>query len=354
VTDIAVYCLNVGQANCLAILEPLPGGRIGEFQAALVDVGVASDSLGRWLNSNNVRYLPVIALSHNDKDHIQGLDGLVHQYRKRIGQVWFLVDRKPSEIPYWVAAQEWVQKGFVRSVDVLSAPAQTRRGDGKVLLGPPRAAYHLFCLYPSVFANLAAVQGADVVGTHPGRGHNATSAVLALTTASNPKRIRVLFGGDLGFRGWQTLVEARIRLDADVFVVPHHGGPKAPHPTFGYAQLAHEVSPRFALLSVGTNQAYGHPHPELVAALCAEGATILCTQLTRHCHDDPDGVPNGSVLPLLPLHPPIDLSSSGTACAGTVMVVIRANGRLSVLRLADHQKAVNALQDAGHHPLCRP
>jgi hypothetical protein len=212
----------------------------------------------------------------------------------------------------------------------------------------------LFCVYPTLFANLAAARGAKVVGPRPGRGPNATSAVLGLATAGNPRRMRVLFGGDLDFRGWHSLVESGYRLDADVLVVPHHGSPGAAHAAFGYAQLAREVSPRYALLSVGTRQGYGHPRPEMVTALRAEGAAVLCAQLTRRCHDDPEAVPGRSVIPPSPLYPAADLSPSGTACAGTVIVHIRSEGRLSVLRLADQQAAVDALQVAGHHPLCRP
>jgi hypothetical protein len=93
--------------------------------------------------------------------------------------------------------------------------------------------------------------------------------------------------------------------------------------------------------------------PEVVSAFRKQGANIICTQITRRCHDTPDTIPGRSVLALPSLTQPHELHPSGSACAGTLLIVLRGTGQISVLRLQEHQAAVNDLHRAGHHPLCR-
>jgi beta-lactamase superfamily II metal-dependent hydrolase len=361
--EVGVYCLNVGQANCLAVLDPVPGGPPGAYQAALIDVGVDGHRLAEWLRDAGVRRILLIALTHNDEDHILGLTEVVQAYRKRVEQLLFVPDRPTGDLPYWVDAQRWVGGGVIKQVGQLDTPKAARPGLGRVLLEPPQVSYRLYCTYPDVFQNYAAVQKAEKVGPRTGRGPNATSAVLGLSRPANPKRTCVLFGGDLDFPGWRCLSESGHRLTADVLIAPHHGAPRGAAGDFAHAHLARAVRPRFAVLSVGTRQRHvtartentaRHPHRELVQELRKVNATVLCTQLTKRCVDDPEGVPERSVAPLPVLAPPSGFSPSGTACAGTVVITIPDSGRLSVQPGKQHQAAVDRLREAGHHPLCRP
>ena len=104
--DIGIYCLNVGQGNCLAVIDSLPKGRPSQSQASLIDVGTDGDQLADWFGSIGVRRIPLIALTHNDADHICGLPTLVQRYRRRIGRVLFLIDRNPADIPFFLDAEE--------------------------------------------------------------------------------------------------------------------------------------------------------------------------------------------------------------------------------------------------------
>jgi glyoxylase-like metal-dependent hydrolase (beta-lactamase superfamily II) len=98
--EVGVYCLNVGQANCLAVLDPVPGGPPGAYQAALIDVGVDGHRLAEWLRDAGVRRILLIALTHNDEDHILGLTDVVQAYRKRVEQLLFVPDRPTGGLPY--------------------------------------------------------------------------------------------------------------------------------------------------------------------------------------------------------------------------------------------------------------
>jgi beta-lactamase superfamily II metal-dependent hydrolase len=362
--DIGVYCLNVGQGNCVAVIDPLPGGRHGQSQASLIDVGTDGDQLAKWLGSIQVVRIPLIALTHNDEDHVKGLPALIQRYRRRIGRVLFVIDREPlDDIPYYLDAENWAASGLVEEVGRLETPTRANPDMGERLVEEPQTSYRLHCAFPTMHQTEAVVRRAPASGPTPGHGPNDTSGVIRLARPANPKRTRVLFGGDLHYPGWHIMSEAGHDLRTDVLIAPHHGGPRGGSATFGAKQLAAETTPRYVLFSVGTQQrgvsrkneaTAKHPLPEVVRAFRDRGSTVLCTQITRRCHETPGNVAGGSVIPLPPLTRPHDLSPSGSACAGTILIVLRESGHMSVARLNEHQTAVNQLQSAGEHPLCRP
>jgi beta-lactamase superfamily II metal-dependent hydrolase len=367
--DIGVYCLNVGQGTCVAVIDPLPGGRDGQFQASLIDVGCDGNRLADWLRSVEVHRIPLIALTHNDEDHVRGLPQLVQRFRlssarghPRIGRVLFVIDRDPVDIPFYLDADAWRREGLIEETGRLETPGQYRPSPGGTLIQEPHTSYRLHCAFPSMHQTEAVVRGGSIHGPRLGRDPNDTSAVIRLTRPKNPGRTRFLFGGDLNYPGWQSMREAGLKLRTDVLLAPHHGGPRGETADFGPGELAAETRPRIVLFSAGTRQrgvtprneaTAKHPLPDVVRAFRDQGATVLCTQITRRCHDAPDTVPRESVIPLPSLTQPHDLHTSGSACAGTILIILRTSGHLTVTRLTDHRTAVDALGPS-HHPMCRP
>jgi competence protein ComEC len=361
--DIGIYCLNVGQGNCLAIIDPLPGGRASQSQASLIDVGTDGDRLADWLRSIGVRRIPLIALTHNDSDHVRGLPALVQRYRRRIGRVLFLIDRNPDDISYHLDAENWAATGIIEEVGRLETSRQYRPGMGEKLVQEPQAGYRLHCAFPTMHQTEAVVHGAPARGPRLGHDPNDTSGVIRLARPANPRRTRILFGGDLHYAGWHSMTDAGLDLQTDVLIAPHHGGPRGDTMAFGPTHLAAETKPGYVLFSVGTRQRHvsprteatsRHPLQEVVQAFRKQGSTVLCTQITRRCHDTPETISGRSVTPLPSVTEPHDLSPSGAACAGTILVTLRENGHITVAHVDDHQAAVNQLHSTGHHPICRP
>lgn len=289
---IGLYCLDVGQAQCIALIGP---SRVG-YQAALIDVGVAGKQLADWLKRIGVRRIPLVVLTHNHDDHVKGLAALVEAYAGYIGAVKFVVDQPPGQIPFWTPIQEWLKVGKIGAAGQVDPLDTAEPGQGLRLLDTSLASFQLYCIYPTVFEVSAATHKAPLVGAHPGRGANAASAILRLARAREPDRTIALFGGDLTFRGWRRLDEKGHDLAAEVLVVPHHGSDKGATRAYGPSNFAQAVKPRFALFSVGTDNTYGHPAAELIRALHATGATVLCTQITRRCHRQPVNLPGRAVL----------------------------------------------------------
>jgi competence protein ComEC len=345
---IGVYCLDVGQGQCIALMGPSPDG----YQAALIDIGVEGGRLARWLDTFGVRRIPLVVLTHNHEDHIKGLASLIRAFPRHVGDVRSVIDQAPGEIPFWVPLQEWQAAGKIGSADVIYPPDTARPGDGLRLLDPDLAGIQLYCIYPTVFEAEAVAHNAPLLGTHPGHNANAASAILRLARSNEPCRTIALFGGDLTFRGWRRLDERGHDLSAEVLVVPHHGSSHGASSTFGPEHLARAVEPRYALFSVGTDNPFGHPRGEIVRAFRDVHATILCTQITPRCVESPESLPDGSVLTRPSPEP--NLAGRGVACAGTIVVRVPDAGPVDVLRVTGHQSAVDRLPRASGRPICRP
>ncbi|NLV78001.1 MAG: competence protein ComEC, partial [Rhodococcus sp.] len=69
------------------------------------------------------------------------------------------------------------------------------------------------------------------------------------------------------------LLRSGVDVRADVLVVPHHGSRTTPE------RFVTAVGPRVAVISVGADNPYGHPHPDVVAALDGSGVRVLRTDV---------------------------------------------------------------------------
>lgn len=82
-----------------------------------------------------------------------------------------------------------------------------------------------------------------------------------------------LLTGDIGEVVERTLVRADPQaVRADVVLIPHHGSEGSSDPAFLQA-----VDARFALVSAGAGNRFGHPRPGIVERWCRAGAQVLNT-----------------------------------------------------------------------------
>jgi len=83
---------------------------------------------------------------------------------------------------------------------------------------------------------------------------NELSMVLLLKHMGN----RVLFTGDIERRGEMNVIET-INTNVGLLKVPHHGSN-----TSSSVELLEKLKPKAAVVSVGRNNTFGHPHEEVV------------------------------------------------------------------------------------------
>jgi beta-lactamase superfamily II metal-dependent hydrolase len=189
----------------------------------------------------------------------------------------------------------------------------------------------------------------------------------------------MLIGGDAPLASWSELPSLERR--AKVFRIPHHGGALDDGgipDQWNVDRLYQEVGADTALISVGTNNAHGHPHEQWIRPISQGACRLLCTQVTPRCHAalqvaDADGkmqVDRGAISALrqrtittqnLWVEPQYrhltDKRSALKAghwevpCAGTVLTKLFLDGRVEVLPApgGGHEQVV----DGWHQPRCR-
>jgi hypothetical protein len=245
--------------------------------------------------------------------------------------------------------------------NLLTEPFRLERGvKPHIVFSDPAKELSLELIYPTFQANLDAQKSAQP---------NSTSAVLVLCCG----RRKIVYPGDSSIDEWR-----RIRKNlggsilADILSVPHHGGNinkprQRSKSTKGYELQEKEnlgwlfsegVRCKFAIVSVGTINNYGHPNSATISALRSSHAEVICTQITQSCYDDLELLRPGVRRAVFHSQSRgnCDLTSGSrsrnVACAGTVIAEI---GRDSVIihGFDEHQMGVEKLVANGGHPLCR-
>lgn len=139
---------------------------------------------------------------------------------------------------------------------------------------------------------LAAIRGKGLAITHPAPGDQfslggATCTILAPNSASYPDLnsysivVRLVYGdtsflftGDAQTDSEKEMLAHNFTLKSDVLKVGHHGSATSTSPGF-----LGTVAPRYAVISVGKDNDYGHPYIGTLRNLAAVGASILRTNL---------------------------------------------------------------------------
>ncbi|XLE02378.1 ComEC/Rec2 family competence protein [Streptomyces sp. 184] len=226
-----VVC-DVGQGDALALAA-------GDGAAVVVDAGPDPAPVDRCLRDLGVRRIPLLVLTHFHEDHVAGLAGVLRGRAVGAIQVGGL-----DEPPGQAAAVR--RTAAAAGVPVIRArPGERRRVGG----------LSWQVVWPAAGA------------PHPGEPNDASVTLLVRTGG-----LTVLLPGDLEPPAQRALLTAVPQLPrVDALKVPHHGSAYQDH------ELLRRLDPRFALVSAGTGNPYGHPSPRTLDALGAQGAAVLRT-----------------------------------------------------------------------------
>jgi competence protein ComEC len=226
--NLHVTFLNVGQGDAILIQTP-------DHQNILVDGGpspqIINLELGRKLPFWD-RTVDLMVATQPHADHITGLVEVLQRYEVKqvlepgvcynscVYQEWFrLVEEKGIKHDMAKAGQE-INLGKGIKMDVLNPPNDFLEGTS-----------------------------ADV---------DNNGLVLRLSWGE----IRFLLTADIRWEGEFELIKQRANLKSTVLKVAHHGSKTSATPQF----LA-VVDPQIAVISVGANNTFGHPSPEVVERL---------------------------------------------------------------------------------------
>ncbi|WP_081744732.1 ComEC/Rec2 family competence protein, partial [Arthrobacter sp. H14] len=238
----SVVACDVGQGDGLVI-------RTGTHSAVVVDTGPDPELMDRCLRELEISTVDVLVLTHMHADHNGGMQGVLAG--REVKQT--LISTADPELPSGV-----VSGLEEHGVEIVHAQ-RGQQGDG----GP----VHWQVLWPP----------AD----HPGSTENNSSIVLAARIEQpDGSALSLLLTGDLEEDGMQRLLRlARsppgtmlganfLQRGVDILKVTHHGADN------GGTAVIMKLQPAMALISVGADNDYGHPAPDITDALKQVGTHI--------------------------------------------------------------------------------
>lgn len=228
-----VHFINVGQGDSIFI-------HTASGQNVLIDAGKQGQGTNvvNYLKKQKVSTLDAVIATHPDSDHIGGLATVIKSlkiksvYAPKVNHTTqtyknFLTAVKNKHLKIKTA-----QKGVSLSLKGVSAK----------FVGP--------------------------VKKYSNSDTNDWSAVLRLVYGSKS----FLFTGDAEFKAENDMINTKETLKADVLKVGHHGAKTSTSSAFLKA-----VKPKYAVISVGKGNSYGHPTKETLNRLKSYGVKIFRT-----------------------------------------------------------------------------
>jgi len=242
--------LDVGQGDAILIKTP-------DHQRILIDGGPTStvvEKLGEHLPFYDKK-IDLVILTHPHADH---LDGLV-EVLKRYEVEKILSTGVTHTTPDYLAWLEEIKKQNV-PMEIVVAGQTIDFGSG----------VKMEFFYPKE----------DLTGKSMENLNN-TSVVSKLIFGQTS----FLFTGDAETEVEDELIGGGVNLKADVLKVAHHGSRNATSQNF-----LEKVQPKFAVISVGADNQFGHPNAMTVKRLENIGAEILRTDKDGDIKIKSDGV----------------------------------------------------------------
>lgn len=229
--NLKVHFIDVGQADSILIQSP-------DGTSVLVDAGNNEDGnkIVSYLKAQGVKDLTAVVATHPHEDHIGGMDTVIKSFSvKQVYMPNASATTKTFEDMIAAINASGAKRIQAKAGVVLDVP-----GLFGVFLAPNGSSY-------DDLNNYSAVLRLTYGGT----------SFLLTGDAENISEIEMLKNGN---------------LQATLLKVGHHGSSSSTTDTFLKA-----VSPKYAVISVGKGNTYGHPTDETINRLTSAGVSIYRT-----------------------------------------------------------------------------
>ncbi len=218
----------------------------------LVDGGAskASSLIFTVLKNKGISYLDYMVASHADEDHVGGLAGALN-YAK-VGRAYCSVSDHDTKA--FKSFKKYLAKQG-KSISIPSAGDSFALGSAKVwVLGP--------------------------VGSSKSDDDNNNSIVLRIVYGETS----FLLTGDAEFDEENQIMDSCANIRSTVLKVGHHGSKYSTSNKF-----LNKVSPKYAVISVGADNSYGHPADKVLNRLKGKNVEVYRTDLQGDIHLVSDG-----------------------------------------------------------------
>lgn len=227
-----VHFIDVGQADSILIQTP-------DGKSMLIDAGNNADgqAVVSYLKGQGVSKIDILVGTHPHEDHIGGMDNVINSFE--IGQIYM------PKVSHTTKTYE----------DVLTAIS--RKGL-KITSPTPGSTFSLGEVRFTILAPNSSTY----------EDMNDYSIVLKMEYGNTS----FLFTGDAEQVSENEIIAKGYNLKADVLKVGHHGSSSSTSQAF-----LDKVSPKYAVIMVGSDNNYGHPHKETMDKLEAKGIPVYRT-----------------------------------------------------------------------------
>ncbi len=238
--------LDVGQGDCTVI--ETPGGQVVVIDGGGIPATLEKDGgdpghrvLMPYLRYQGISRIDVLVATHPDEDHVQGLAAVAGHMP--IGRAFL-----GGDFSRGAAAR------LRRTLGIQHVPTASLRRGQSIALG----------------------DGIRLDIVHPGRTRvpnsrspdNDHGIVMRLQAG----RSSALLTGDIEDAAEKQVLESGIRIDSQLLKVAHHGSRGS-----SGNQWIDRVKPRWAVISAGRQNRFGHPSPATLRRLERSGVVVLRT-----------------------------------------------------------------------------
>ncbi len=264
----SMHVIDVGQGDAILLEQD------GKY--ALVDAGEtmkpsareSRDAIFAYLDAHGVKKLEFMLLTHQDYDHIGSAKEVLNRYQTAVvydNGIEHSSETYEKLIEYMLTQD--ISYTIVREGDAIVSPWKNVSIE---VLSPPQEL-------------IMSGQTPDI---------NENSIVLKITATN----VSYILTGDAGTKAEKYILKTNADIDSDIIKAGHHGSSDASSSAFISA-----VTPDIVVISVGSENSYGHPHLEALSRYAKQASNIYRTDIdgdiivstngeeytvgTRHTHD---------------------------------------------------------------------
>lgn len=235
-SDVIVHVIDVGQGDCTLVQS-------GKFNI-LIDAGENGygTTVVEYLRSLKINHLDWIIATHPHSDHMGGIDTVIDEIDCDNIMMVYIPDEYSISSKFYLSVLESIEENDV---------TVTYADEGDI--------YKFGELTMEVLHPTFGEYRSDI---------NDMSICLKFSCGD----FGLITCGDITYEIEEELLDELHDLDADVFILNHHGSALSNSEEFITA-----ISPDYAIISCGADNTYGHPHKSVIKLLSKLGISYFRT-----------------------------------------------------------------------------